>query len=215
MDLQFDEHELEFSLNLATIKNWLNDDLHKRLFHILTLESYSQDPDNDSKKLFVLVSKDINPTSFALTLQKLRQKQTAGSESFCTFLMNSLLFLCKMTESQSREETLKFVEGKEAQFKNIEDDLFIGIEAVKKFLKEEKNQKYVQKILKNNLEPEEGTYIYDVFKSACDNGTLESCLETGDKEEGGIWKAIIEMVKALIQMKGRDDSLDTFGDEDV
>ena len=215
MDLQFDENELEFSLNLATIKNWLNDDLHKRLFHVLALEGYSQDLGNDSKKLFVLVSKDINPTSFALTLQKLRQKQTAGSESFCEFLMNSLLILCKMTESQPREEVLKLIEEKEARLKDLEDSLFIGIEAVKKFLKEEKNQKYVQRILKNNLEPEEGTYIYDVFKSACDNGTLDSCLETGDKEENGIWKAIIEMVKALIQMKGQDGSLDAFGDENV
>ncbi len=213
MDLQFDKDELEFSLNLAKIKNWLKDDLHKRLFHVLTLESYSKDPENKSKKLFVIASKDIDPTSFALTLKRIREKKESGG-SFSTFLMTSILILCKMTETQNREETLKFVEEKEQILKPVEDSLFLGIEDVKRFLRKDKNRKYVAKILKDDLEPDEGKIIYDAFKTACNTGTLEERLDSGYNEENGIWKGIVEMVKAIIQMKGQGDIADEdLGDE--
>lgn len=213
MNLEFDYEELEASLNFAKIKNWLEDDLHKRLFHVLTLESYINDPGNDTKRLMVITSEHLDPTAFVLTLQKMRDSGGSG-KSISNFMVLAILHLCSMTEKQTREETVEFVESKERIMGALESalNLNIGIEEIKKFLRNEKNKTYILKVLKLHASQKSETEEVDQlvcksFEDACNDGTLERKIETGYNGEG-IWKAIAEIVRSLIQMRGGRDITD-------
>ena len=213
MDLKFDYEELEASLNFAKIKNWLEDDLHKRLFHVLTLESYVHDPENDTKRLMVIASEHLDPTAFILTLQRLRESGGSG-KSICEFMVLAILHLCAMTEKQTREETIEFVESKEKVLDKIKPtlNLNIDIEAIKKFLRTEKNRLYVLKVFKlhgnQNKDDELAQLICKSFEDACNDGTLENKLEMGLVDGRGIWKAIVEIIRSIIQMRGGKDVTD-------
>jgi type I site-specific restriction-modification system R (restriction) subunit len=213
MNLGFDYEELEASLNFAKIKNWLEDDLHKRLFHVLTLESYINDPGNDTKRLMVITSEHLDPTAFVLTLQKMRENGGSG-KNISDYMVLAILHLCSMTEKQTRKETLEFIKSKEEVLDILKPalNLDVGLEEIKKFLRNDKNRAYILKIFKAHErlkgENEEiDKLICKSFEDACNDGTLENKIETG-YTGGGVWKAITEIIRSFIQMRGGKDVTD-------
>ena len=219
MNIEFDKEELDISLKFAKIKNWLEDDLHKRLFHALTMEGYLMDKENSAKRMLSIASENINPTAFILTLQKMRSSGDDG-KSFCGYLLESILSLCTMTEKLSREEIIEFVEEKEKILGATKTvlNLDFDLDGIKKFLGKENNVKYILKVLKEHEEYIKGdpgirgtdteyasSLVYSSFEKAMKDGTLIKNIEYGYKSNEGLWGMIVEMVKALIQLRGGRD----------
>jgi hypothetical protein len=92
------------------------------------------------------------------------------------------------------------------------------LDGIKKFLGKENNVKYILKVLKEHEEYIKGdpgirgtdteyasSLVYSSFEKAMKDGSLIKNIEYGYKSNEGLWGMIVEMVKALIQLRGGRD----------
>lgn len=224
---ELDENELEFSLNLARIKMWLEKELHRRLFRAVVNEALTMDPNNTAKKAMAVIAEDLNPSAFALSLQKIHEegKTNQKDDEFCNTLMKSISHLISMQESMSEERLERFIKAKEVQFglgtggersQNIEDMKNTPAEEVAEYLRRGRNYEFVMKYFRlwtYKCKKEDGDFpkiVYTLVSSSLDL-TINAILKDGV----GIGKILKDMVSEFMYLMGdaTDSDIDSVDEE--